>query len=117
MLGNAETITEEAVGEVLKKFLVDFKEGSLEINGWPVGLSAYMISKAAVNAYTRILARKHPSGFCINCVCPGFVKTDINCNTGFLTPDEGARGPAQLALLPEGGPSGRFFSMMEESAF
>lgn len=116
MLSDVEILTEDRVDEVLKKYLIDFKEGSLEINGWPVGYSAYIISKAAVNAYTRILARKNPS-FCVNCVCPGYIKTDFNCNTGLFTPEEGARGPVRLALLPEGGPSGRFFSMMEELSF
>lgn len=116
VLSNVEALTEDRVDEVLMKYLVDFKEGSLGINGWPVGLSAYTVSKVAMNAYTRILAAKYP-GFCVNCVCPGFIKTDINCNLGFMTPEEGARGPVQLALLPDGGPSGRFFQMTEESSF
>ncbi|GKU96913.1 hypothetical protein SLEP1_g10093 [Rubroshorea leprosula] len=79
-------------------------------------MSAYTLSKAAMNAYTRILAKKHPS-FCINCVCPGFVKTDINYNTGVLTVEEGAQGPVRLALLPNGAPSGLFFNRLEESEF
>ncbi|GLT84577.1 hypothetical protein SLE2022_027980 [Rubroshorea leprosula] len=79
-------------------------------------MTAYMLSKAAMNAYTRILANKHPS-LCINCVCPGYVKTDITYNTGVLTVDEGAQGPVRLASLPNGGPSGLFFSRLEESEF
>jgi (+)-neomenthol dehydrogenase len=38
----------------------------------------------------------------INCVHPGFVKTDINWNTGVILPEEGARGAVKLALLPTG---------------
>ena len=34
MLGDTENLTEEKVDEVLSKFLKDFKEGSLETNGW-----------------------------------------------------------------------------------
>ncbi|GLT84548.1 hypothetical protein SLE2022_027720 [Rubroshorea leprosula] len=116
ILSDAENLTEERVDEVLNKYLKDFKEGSLEAQGWPAFMSAYTLSKAAMNAYTRILAKKHPS-FCINCVCPGFVKTDINYNTGALTVEEGAQGPVRLVLLPNGAPSGLFFYRLEESEF
>ncbi|KAJ8900594.1 hypothetical protein K2173_025371 [Erythroxylum novogranatense] len=116
VLSNAEELTEEKVDEVLDQFLKDFKEGSLEIKRWPAQLSAYIMSKAAVNAYSRMSAKRHPT-FCINCVCPGFVKTDINFNTGYVPVEVGAEGPVRLALLPNGGPSGCFFSQMEESSF
>lgn len=101
--------------EVLSEFLKDFKEGSLETKGWGHS-SAYVLSKAALNAYTKILAKRYPS-FCINCVCPGFVKTDINCNTGKVPVEEGAAYPVRLALLPKGGPSGLFFVQQEVSPF
>ncbi|KAF5464204.1 hypothetical protein F2P56_014298 [Juglans regia] len=116
ILGDAENLTEEKVDEVLKEFLKDFKEGSLASKVWPTFLSAYTVSKAAMNAYTRILAKKYPS-FCINCVCPGFVKTDINRNTGILPVEEGASSPVRLALLPNGSPSGLFFIRKEVSSF
>ncbi|KAL3743482.1 hypothetical protein ACJRO7_018733 [Eucalyptus globulus] len=116
VFSNAENLTEEKMDEVLKEFLEDFKKGSLKTRGWPTQLSAYAVSKVALNAYTRIIAANYPT-FRINCVCPGFVKTDINCNSGFLTPEEGAEGPVSLALLPKGGPSGRFFQGTKEVAF
>ncbi|KAG6666791.1 hypothetical protein CIPAW_01G056600 [Carya illinoinensis] len=116
ILGDAENLTEEKVDEVLNEFLKDFKEGSLASKGWPTFLSAYVVSKAAMNAYTRILAKKYPS-FCINCVCPGFVKTDMNRNTGILPVEEGASSPVRLALLPNGSPSGLFFVRKEVSSF
>ncbi|RVW75277.1 (+)-neomenthol dehydrogenase [Vitis vinifera] len=102
VLNDAQNLTEERVDEVLKEFLKDFKEGLLEAHSWPSYLSAYIVSKAALNACTRILARKYPT-FCINCVCPGFVKTDMNYNNGILTVEEGAESPVSLALLPDGG--------------
>ncbi|QCE12266.1 neomenthol dehydrogenase [Vigna unguiculata] len=111
VLSDVESLTEEKVDEVVKKFLNDFKEGSLETNGWPRP-SAYIVSKAALTAYTRALAKKHPS-FCINAVCPGFVKTDLNFNRGYLGVDEGAESVVRLVLLPNGGPSGLFFSQSE----
>lgn len=115
-LSDAESLTEEKVDEVLNQFLKDFKEGSLETKGWPHAFSAYIVSKAALTAYTRILAKKYPS-FCINAVCPGFVKTDLNYNTGYLSVDEGAESVVRLALLPNGGPSGLFFSRSEVAPF
>ena len=116
VLSDAESLTEERIDEVLDQFLKDFKEGLLEAKSWPHFLSAYTVSKAALNAYTKILARKYPT-LCINCVCPGFVKTDINYNIGILTVEEGAESPVRLALLPDGGPSGQFFIEKEVSEF
>lgn len=102
---------------VLRQFLEGFKEESLEAKNWPVGrLPAYILLKAAMNAYMRILAKKYP-GFCINCVTPGFVKTDINHNTGILTVEQGALGPIRLALLSHSAPSGLFFSGLVEKEF
>jgi (+)-neomenthol dehydrogenase len=62
------------------------------------------------------LAKKY-SNIAINAVSPGFVKTDLNHNTGVLTVEEGAKGPVMLALMPEGGPSGIFFDKTEVSTF
>ncbi|KAK8557795.1 hypothetical protein V6N13_008180 [Hibiscus sabdariffa] len=100
--------TEEKLSEIISEYLRDFREGTHEINGWPTLLSAYTVSKVALNAYTRILANKYPD-FCINCVCPGYAKTDINYNSGTITTEEGAEIPVKLALLPKDGPSGVFF--------
>lgn len=116
VLGDVETLTEERVDEVLESFLQDFKEGDFGKRGWPTHISAYKVSKAALNAYTRIMAKKLPS-FLVNSVCPGFVNTDITCNTGPLTPPQGAESPVWLALLPQGGLSGLFFHRKQVSSF
>ncbi|WVZ15324.1 hypothetical protein V8G54_012890 [Vigna mungo] len=116
VLSDAENLTEEKINEILDEFVKTFKEGSLESKGWPYAMSAYSVSKGALNAYTRILAKKYPS-FCINVVCPGYVKTYINYNIGFLTPDEGAEAAVRLALLPDDSPSGLFFFRSEEIPF
>ncbi|KAF3441309.1 hypothetical protein FNV43_RR15222 [Rhamnella rubrinervis] len=116
VFSEAESLTEEKIDEVVREFLKDFKDGSLESKGWSTFLSSYTVSKAAMNAYTRILANKYPS-FRINSVCPGYVKTDINLNTGILTVEEGAASPVKLALLPNDGPSGLFFIRSEVSEF
>ncbi|GMH00532.1 hypothetical protein Nepgr_002371 [Nepenthes gracilis] len=116
ILNDAERLTEERVDEVIKEFLKDFKEGSFAAKGWPAFLSAYTVSKAALNAYTRVMAVEHPA-IRINSVCPGFVKTDLNRNAGILSVEEGAESPVRLALMPDGGPSGLFFVRKEVSSF
>ncbi len=116
VLSDAENLTEERLDEVLTEFLKDFREGSLAAKGWPPRISAYNVSKATLNAYTRILAKRYNT-FRINCVCPGYVKTDINQNTGFLTVEEGAESVVRLALLPKDGPSGLYFIRKEETPF
>ncbi|KAG2674060.1 hypothetical protein I3760_13G118700 [Carya illinoinensis] len=115
-LGDIETPTEEKVDAILRKFLHDLKENALESNGWTLMMPAYSISKASLNAYTRILAKRYPS-MCINCVHPGFVKTDLNWNTGIMTVEEGARGPVMLSLLPDGGPTGCYFDCTQVAEF
>ncbi|KAK7829817.1 salutaridine reductase [Quercus suber] len=111
-LSDVETLTEERVKVVIRRFLHDLKENALEGNGWPLTVPAYGMSKVTLNAYTRILAKKF-TNMCINCVHPGYVKTDINWNTGTMSVEEGARGPVMLALLPDGGPTGCYFDMVK----
>ena len=101
---------------MVRAFLEDLKEDLLEIKGWPINFSAYIVSKAALNGYTRILAKKFPN-IATNAVCPGYVKTDLNHNCGMLSVEEGARGPVRLALFPNGGASGLFYDQMEVSTF
>ncbi|XP_059664081.1 salutaridine reductase-like [Cornus florida] len=115
-LQNVDGLMEEKIDKVLQWFLMDFKENKLQANGWPPVASAYKVSKAAINAYTRLIARKFPD-FCVNCVHPGYVKTDITGKTGNLTPEEGARAPVMLALLPDNGPSGSYYDQMHSSTF
>ncbi|XP_039137812.1 salutaridine reductase-like [Dioscorea cayenensis subsp. rotundata] len=114
--GDADGLSEEKLDELLRHFLSDFKAKNLEQNGWPTRLSAYIISKVALNALTRILAKKYPK-FCINCVHPGYVKTEINFNTGTKTVEEGAKGPVMLALLPDGSPSGFYYDQTSVSTY
>ncbi|KAL8106771.1 hypothetical protein AgCh_023515 [Apium graveolens] len=115
-LNDVESLTEEKIDKIVEWFLKDYKENNLKANGWPITVSAYKISKAAINAYTRLLARKYPS-IRINCVHPGYCQTDITSETGPSTAEEGARGPAMAALLPDDGPSGIYFSEMQPSTF
>ncbi|KAK2999757.1 hypothetical protein RJ639_024289 [Escallonia herrerae] len=115
-LESIDSLTEEKIDDILQLFLRDFKEDRLKANGWPMTLSAYKVSKAAINAYTRLTARRFPS-ILVNCVHPGYCKTDITRYIGHLTPAEGAQAPVMVALLPDGGPSGLYFDRMDASPF
>ncbi|XP_056174291.1 salutaridine reductase-like [Syzygium oleosum] len=115
-LNDVDSLTEEKVDGLVVRFLKDMKEDRLETGGWPIIFSAYIVSKATLNAYTRVLAKKYPS-IAINAVNPGFVKTDLNHNTGFLPVEEGARSPVMVALMPKEGPSGLFFDQTVVSTF
>ncbi|KAI3899469.1 hypothetical protein MKW92_026040 [Papaver armeniacum] len=116
ILNDGDGLKEENVDEIVNMFLKDFKEDILEIEGWHAYLPAYTISKICLNAYTRILAREFPS-FRINCASPGWVKTDICYNSGVLTTTEGAERVIKLALVPDDGPSGLFFTNKEVTPF
>lgn len=115
-LGEIETLTEERIDKILQQFLHDVQENAIEANGWQKMLPAYSISKVSLNAYTRLVAKKHPN-MCVNCVHPGYVNTELNWHTGPMTVEEGARGSVMLALLPHGGPTGCYFDQTNVGNF
>ncbi|KAL5825815.1 hypothetical protein ACOSQ3_021878 [Xanthoceras sorbifolium] len=117
VLSDVESLTGEKIDDIWKKFLQDVKDGkSLEKEGWPQYLSAYILSKISINSYTRMVAKKYPT-MMINCVDPGFVKTDMNGNAGTLTVSEGAGRSVKVALLPHGSSTGLFYRENQVSNF
>ncbi|KQO57998.1 serralysin [Methylobacterium sp. Leaf86] len=75
-----------------------------------VNLLAYSSSKVALNAVTVSFAKEfEPFGVKVNAVEPGHVRTDLNGNSGFLTPEEGALTAIKMACIGEDGPTGGFF--------
>ena len=71
---------------------------------------AYSMSKAALNAFTRILAESYRgTGVLVNAVDPGWVRTDMGGPSAPRSPQEGADTIVWLATLPEDGPTGGFF--------
>jgi NAD(P)-dependent dehydrogenase (short-subunit alcohol dehydrogenase family) len=82
--------------------------GVAEMGGWTPG---YRVSKASMNAMTRILATElKDAGFLVNSACPGFVNTDMGGPMGATkSVEDGAAGIVWLATLPDDGPTGGFF--------
>lgn len=82
--------------------------GSLTVNSDPTSpyydarLIGYNASKAAVNMLTVQLAQElRGTAIVVNSVSPGYVKTDLTGQTGYMTPEEGARLPVQYTLLSQ----------------
>jgi NAD(P)-dependent dehydrogenase (short-subunit alcohol dehydrogenase family) len=89
--------------------VVNVSSGSGSLAGMGAGTPAYSISKAALNALTRILAAElRRDGILVNAVCPGWVATDMG-GPGGRAVEEGAASVMWAALLPDDGPTGGFF--------
>jgi NAD(P)-dependent dehydrogenase (short-subunit alcohol dehydrogenase family) len=72
---------------------------------------AYSLSKAALNAFTRLLATSvNGTGVLVNSACPGWVRTAMGGRHAPRSPAEGADTIVWLATLPDDGPTGEFFS-------
>ncbi|XVF84277.1 hypothetical protein PTKIN_Ptkin17bG0023900 [Pterospermum kingtungense] len=106
-----ERLSEEELEEVVNLFLEDVKKGTWQSQGWPELWTDYSVSKMALNAYSRVLAKRFEgSRLSINCFCPGFTQTSMTRGLGTHTPDDAAHVAARLALLPPHQlPTGRFF--------
>lgn len=91
--------------------------GSLTINGDPTSFAAHMpstlaynASKVALNALTVFFAKElRNTHIKVNSVSPGYVATDLNGYSGFLTAEQGAKMPVAFATLTDDGPTGGFF--------
>jgi NAD(P)-dependent dehydrogenase (short-subunit alcohol dehydrogenase family) len=90
--------------------IVNVSSGAGQLSGMGTYAPAYSMSKAAVNAFTRILAATYRGrGVLANAVDPGWVRTDMGGSSAPRSVEEGAETIVWLATLPDGGPTGGFF--------
>jgi len=102
----------QAVAPLLRRSkaarVVNVSSGAGQISSMTSYAPAYSISKATLNAITVMLASAMPFAR-VNCVDPGWVRTDMGGPHASRSVEEGAETIVWLATLPANGPSGGFF--------
>ncbi|KAJ6386735.1 hypothetical protein OIU78_016632 [Salix suchowensis] len=121
-LANLETLSEELIDRMVSTFLQQVEEGTYPSGGWPQMFTDYSVSKLAVNAFTRLMAKMlsdRPDGqkIYINCYCPGWVKTAMTGWAGNISAEDGADTGVWLALLQDQAITGKFFAERREINF
>ncbi len=114
----APAITRTELRALVDEFAAAVAAGNHSRAGWPT--SAYRVSKAALNAFTRISARElAPRGIAVTAVDPGWVQTRMGGRSAPRSVDEGADTIAWLCASPRpaGVASGRLYFDREVSEF
>jgi NAD(P)-dependent dehydrogenase (short-subunit alcohol dehydrogenase family) len=90
--------------------IVNVSSGAGSLAAMDASMPAYNVSKAALNAITRVLADDLRSeGILVNSVCPGWVRTDMGGAGASRSVEEGAASVLWAARLGPDGPTGGFF--------
>ncbi|XP_043706901.1 (+)-neomenthol dehydrogenase isoform X2 [Telopea speciosissima] len=111
-LEDEEKLSEEGIENVVRRFFESVRKGTWKEEGWPSIWTDYSVSKIALNAYSRLLAKRYKEhGLIINCYCPGFTRTAMTRDKGNHTADVAADLGTTLLLLPHRNlPTGKFYS-------
>lgn len=91
----------EDILQFVNDFLQAAKNGKSSFISFAGHYGDYKVSKVALSALTFVQQRefnKQGKNIAINCVHPGFVKTDMTKGMGDITPERGAKAPLYLAL-------------------
>lgn len=90
--------------------IVNMSSGMGQLTHMNGGCPSYRLSKTGLNALTRIISEElKGTNILVNCMCPGWVKTDMGGPNATRELPEGADTAVFLATLPDGGPSGGYF--------
>jgi NAD(P)-dependent dehydrogenase (short-subunit alcohol dehydrogenase family) len=90
--------------------VVNVSSGAGQVENMVNDMSAYRLSKIALNGLTLMLADSvKGTNVLINAGCPGWVRTEMGSPNAPRSIEEGADGIVWLATLPDGGPHGGFF--------
>jgi NAD(P)-dependent dehydrogenase (short-subunit alcohol dehydrogenase family) len=90
--------------------IVNVSSGAGSLTTMDGTMPAYNVSKAALNAITRVLAADlRAGGILVNSVCPGWVRTDMGGPSASRSVEEGAASVLWAARLGPDGPTGGFF--------
>jgi NAD(P)-dependent dehydrogenase (short-subunit alcohol dehydrogenase family) len=88
--------------------IVNVSSGAGSLTTMDASMPAYNVSKAALNAITRVLAADLP-GILVNSVCPGWVRTEMGGAGASRSVEQGAASVLWAARLGPDGPTGGFF--------
>jgi NAD(P)-dependent dehydrogenase (short-subunit alcohol dehydrogenase family) len=90
--------------------IVNVSSGAGSLETMDATYPAYNVSKAAMNAITRVLAADlRGRGILVNSVCPGWVRTDMGGPGATRSVEEGAASVLWAARLGPDGPTGGFY--------
>jgi NAD(P)-dependent dehydrogenase (short-subunit alcohol dehydrogenase family) len=90
--------------------VVNVSSGAGQLTTMTTYAPAYSMSKAALNAFTRLLAAETSgTGVLVNSTDPGWVRTRMGGRSAPRGVEQGADTIVWLATLPAGGPTGGFF--------
>lgn len=90
--------------------VVNVSSGAGQIGEMLNDMTAYRLSKIALNGLTLMLADSvKGTNVLVNAGCPGWVRTEMGSPEAPRSIDEGAESIVWLATLPDSGPHGGFF--------